>query len=84
MQLSAKEIHSDVQQRSVEDADFRARLLADPKGALNEEYGVEIPDSIDVKVHDSDLNTVHLSLPPTGQLSEEQLRAISAGLSSGG
>lgn len=83
MQLSAKEIHDDVQQRSVEDADFRARLLADPKGALNEEYGVEIPDSIDVKVHDSDLNTVHLALPPTGQLSEEQLRAISAGLSSG-
>ncbi len=83
MQLSAKEIHDDVQQRSVEDADFRARLLADPKGALNKEYGVEIPDSIDVKVHDSDLNTVHLALPPTGQLSEEQLRAISAGLSSG-
>ena len=83
MQLSAKEMHDALQQRAVEDSEFRAELLADPKGIVNREYGVEIPDSIDIKVHDSDLNTIHLSLPPQEQLTEEQLRAISAGLSSG-
>ncbi len=81
MHTSAKEMHDILLQKAVEDADFRADLLADPKGVVNREFGVEVPDSINIKVHESDMSTVHLALPPQEQLSEEQLRAISAGLS---
>ncbi|MCY3855507.1 MAG: NHLP leader peptide family RiPP precursor, partial [Rhodospirillales bacterium] len=61
-------------------AGFRAQLLADPKGVLNQEFGITVPDNIDIQVHESDMQTVHLALPPSPVMDEEQLEAISAGL----
>ena len=68
-------------EKAVEDTEFRNQLIADPKGVIQQEFGVAIPDSMTIKVHESDLQTVHLALPPSPHLSEEQLEAISAGLS---
>ena len=68
-------------EKAVEDTEFRNQLIADPKGVIQQEFGVTIPDSMSIKVHESDLQTVHLALPPSPHLSEEQLEAISAGLS---
>ena len=76
---TAEETLSHLTQKAVEDADFRARLVSDPKGALNQEFGIVVPDSIQIKVHESDMQTIHLALPPTPVLNEEQLEAISAG-----
>ena len=66
--------------KSALDADFRQRLLADPKSTVSEELGITIPESMDIKVHESDMQTVHLALPPDPNITEEQLEAISAGL----
>ena len=68
-------------EKAVEDPGFRSQLIADPKGVIQQEFGVTIPDSMTIEVHESDLETVHLALPPSPHLSEEQLEAISAGLS---
>ena len=38
--------------KATEDADFRARLLSDPKGAIGQELGVTIPASLSVEVHE--------------------------------
>ena len=46
------------------DDDFRARLIADPKGAIREALGVEIPESMAITVHQDTSTTVHLVLPP--------------------
>lgn len=62
------------------DADFRRQLIADPKAAISEELGITIPDSMTIEVHESDMQTVHLALPPDPNITEEQLEAISAGL----
>jgi len=62
------------------DTGFRQRLLADPKDAISGELGITIPDSMNIKVHESDMQTVHLALPPDPNITEEQLEAISAGL----
>ena len=62
------------------DSVFRAQLLADPKTAINQEFGITVPDNIEIKVHKSDMTTVHLALPPDEVLDEEQLQAVSAGL----
>ncbi len=77
---SAEEMRAHLTQKAVEDAAFRAQLLADPKGALNQEFGISVPDNIDIQVHESDMQTVHLALPPSPVMDEEQLEAISAGL----
>ena len=40
----------------------------------------QLLDGINVVVHESDMQTVHLALPPNPVMDEEQLEAISAGL----
>ena len=80
MVQSASEMQSHLIERSAQDSDFRSQLLADPKGTISKEFGIEIPDNMRVNVHESDLQTVHIALPPQNVLSEEQLEAVAAGL----
>ena len=57
-------------------------FLSDPKNAISKELDVNIPDNLEIKVHESDLNTVHLSLPPSPKvLNEGQLESSVAGSS---
>ncbi len=67
-------------EKSAIDADFRQQLLADPNGTISKELEISIPESMKIKVHESDMQTVHLALPPDPNITEEQLEAISAGL----
>ena len=78
--LSAEDMERYLIQRAAEDFDFRRGLVADPKGTLYQEFGIEIPDHITLHVHQSDMSTVHIALPPDSVLDEEQLEAISAGM----
>lgn len=50
--------------KATEDADFRAWLLSDPKGAISQELGVAIPVSMSIQVHEESGTTAHLVLPP--------------------
>lgn len=78
---TAEEMRAQLTRKAAEDPEFRQQLINDPKGALSSELGITIPDSMEIKVHESSLQTVHLALPVTGDMTEEQLEAISAGLS---
>ena len=77
---SGDEMLQRIVEKSTLDTEFRQKLLSDPKTAIGEELGITIPDSMTVEVHESDMHTVHLALPPDPNISEEQLEAISAGL----
>ena len=44
--LSAEDMQRHLIQRAADDSDFRRGLLADPKGTLYQEFGIEIPDHI--------------------------------------
>ena len=74
------EMLQQIVEKSALDADFRQRLLEDPKTTISGELGITIPQSMNIKVHESDMQTVHLALPPDPNITEEQLEAISAGL----
>ena len=67
--------------KAIGDAEFRARLLGDPKGAIGQELGVTIPASLSVEVHEEDSTTAHLVLPPDSKLSEGDLAQVSGGYS---
>jgi len=67
-------------EKSAMDDGFRQALLDDPKTTISQELGITIPESMTIKVHESDMQTVHLALPPDPNITEEQLEAISAGL----
>ena len=77
---SAEDMRHHLTEKAVENLEFRQQLLADPKSVIQQEFGVTIPDNINVVVHESDMQTVHLALPPNPVMDEEQLEAISAGL----
>ena len=76
---TAKEMQAKVVGRAAEDAEFRARLLSDPKGAIQQELGVTIPASVSIEVHEESGATAHLVLPPASRLSEGDLQAVAAG-----
>ena len=67
-------------EKSALDESFRQALLSDPKTTISDELGITIPDSMTIKIHQSDMQTVHVALPPDPNITEEQLEAISAGL----
>jgi hypothetical protein len=44
------EVERTLVQRSMEDEEFRQRLLDDPKGTVEQEMGSRLPDSIEMRV----------------------------------
>ena len=77
---SGDEMMQQIIDKSAVDADFRQQLLDDPKSTITEELGITMPESMSIEVHQSDMQTVHIALPPDPNITEEQLEAISAGL----
>ena len=73
------EMRAKIADKAAGDAGFRARLLGDPKGALEEELGVAIPASLSIEVHEESAGTAHLVLPPDSKLSEGDLQAAAGG-----
>ena len=78
---TAKELRAKVVGKATEDAEFRSRLLSDPKAAIGQELGVTIPASMTVKVHEESGAAAHLVLPPASKLSMHDLDKVSAGYS---
>lgn len=81
---TAAEVQRQVLERAGEDAGFRAQLIVDPKGAVKQEFGIDVPGYVNIQVHESDPKDVHIVLPPAPdaemELDEEMLEAIAAGL----
>ena len=76
---TANEMRMKILDKASEDADFRARLLSDPKGAVEEELGIGIPASMSIEVYEDDGTTAHLVLPPDSRLSEADLQMATGG-----
>ena len=73
------EMRMKIVDKAAEDADFRTRLLSDPKGAIGQELGVTMPASLSVEVHEESDATAHLVLPPDSKLSDGDLQAVAGG-----
>ena len=74
------EMQQHIVEKAALDEAFREALLSDPRDTISQELGITIPESMNIEIHESDMQTVHLALPPAPNMSEEQLEAISAGL----
>ncbi len=76
---TATEMKAQILSRAAEDGEFRARLIADPKGAISAEVGADIPEGFDVAVHEDSATTAHLVLPPSPLLTEAELQTVAGG-----
>ena len=77
--LTPDEMRAKIVDKAADDADFRARLLSDPKGAVEEELELSIPSGFTVEVHEDGGDTAHLVLPPPSSLNEADLQALAGG-----
>ena len=71
-----------LESRAGEDSEFRARLLASPKDAIEQEFGVRLPADHEIHVHEETYSATHLVLPPPGKLSREEREAARTGAAS--
>ena len=65
--------------KATEDEAFRARLLADPKGTVEAEAGFTFPADYTFHVHEESATDAHMILPSSGQLSVQELEAVTGG-----
>ena len=65
--------------RAAQDEGFRAQLIAEPKVAIKDALGIDVPESVSVAVHEDTATTAHLVLPPSPQLGDTELAAVAAG-----
>jgi len=64
------------------DESLKQRFMSDPKAVLAE-YGMDVPDGVDVNVVENSDNCVHITMPATPdghmELSDEDLRNAAGG-----
>ncbi len=68
--------------RAAKDREFRARLVANPKEAMEQEFGVTLAEDHEIHVHEESDAATHLVLPPRSRFSEEEREAARAGATS--
>ena len=61
--------------------DYREQLLANPKHAIQQAFGKELPLGLEVRVVEEAANVVYLVLPPkrTFELSDQDLEGVAGG-----
>jgi Nitrile hydratase, alpha chain len=82
---SRAEVERRLIHRSLEDEDFRQRLLDDPKGTMEQELGGRLPEGVGVRAVEETADTIYLVLPSAsplgqgGELSDQELDAVAGG-----
>ena len=74
-----EEMRTEIISKAVNDDAFRARLLENPKEAVQEALGITIPAAFTIVVHEESVMTAHLVLPSSSQLDGADLGLISGG-----
>jgi hypothetical protein len=85
--ISRAEFERRLIERSMEDEEFRQKLLDDPKGTLEQELGRRLPEGVRVVAIEETADSVYLVLPSAsalvgeggGSLSDEELEAVAGG-----
>lgn len=68
-----------IAERITADPDFRAALIADPRTALTQLTGMDVPDEVTITVHEESPADIHLVLPMSTPLSDEDLELVAGG-----
>lgn len=75
-------IERELATKAWQDDTFMEELRTQPKMVIFKEYGVQIPDHVDLKVIEESSNTLYIRIPPNPsdvELSDEQLELVAGG-----
>ena len=70
------EVEAMIAGRIAADPGFRDTLLADPRAVLSEVVGFDIPESVQVVLHEESLTQIHLTIPAGENLSDADLELV--------
>ena len=73
------EVEAMIAERVAADPSFREALLADPRGVVAEVVGFDIPESVQVILHEESLTQIHLTIPAAEDLSDDDLELVAGG-----
>lgn len=62
-----KTLQEQIVQKAWEDAEFKKKLIADPKAAVKDTFGIDVPNTIEVEVLEESANKYYLVLPQSPQ-----------------
>jgi hypothetical protein len=74
------DVEAMIAERIAADPAFRDTLLADPRSALAEVVGFDIPDTVQVVLHEESLTQIHLTIPSSAEFSESDLELVAGGM----
>ncbi len=77
--ITVSELRERLLLQAAESDDFRTRLLNDPKAVLRDDYNLNVPEHINLFVHEDDATTAHLVLPRSKELTEAELASVAGG-----
>jgi predicted double-glycine peptidase len=70
--------------KAIKDDGFRAQLLADPRGALADAVGSDLPGDVTVKVLEETATSIYVVLPAaqsgSRELSDDELQPVAGGV----
>ncbi|MFC1975627.1 NHLP leader peptide family RiPP precursor [Chloroflexota bacterium] len=81
-QRTRETVEMEIASKAWQDEEFLEELRTNPKAVIAKEYGVEIPDNVDLKVVEESLTELYIRIPPNPndlELSDEQLEAVAGG-----
>jgi hypothetical protein len=77
-----QEIERRLIEKSLQDEDFRQRLIEDPKGTVEQELGTRLPEGVRVVSVEETQDTIYLVLP-SEELSKQELDSVAGGVYEG-
>lgn len=79
-QLTRRDLEARIVARARADEEFRQRLMTDPRGAVVEETGISVPESVQIQVVEETPETAYLVIPMNRTaVSDAELELASGG-----